>query len=1249
MYFNGTKCQLLLFSCLLSVSLFAKDVKTINAEGLRKPLCFVENKGQVMDENNHFRSDIQFKLASNGMNLYVGNGQLHYQFRKVDARKNAPLITSYNVDVALVGANTQAKATATDKLDYFENYYLAQTGTQGFSVNAYNKITYTNVYPNIDWVLYLNDGKVEYDFVIRPGGNPKDIKLKYTGATDLAITKYGGIIAKTPMGDITEDKLYAFETKTGKKVASKYVLHDHILSFETGDYTGSLTIDPYILWSTYLGGNGEDVATSVKCSAGGNVYVTGYTASNNFPTSALAGNTLFQATFGTGTYDAFLTKYNSAGAIQFSTYFGGTGDDMGMGVALDNAGTGVYLVGSTTTTGTALAFPVATAFQNTNAGLSDLFLVKFNQTGARQWSTYAGGIDNDYGYSVICDLTAASGNVFIAGSTASTAISTDGTFLNGVQDGYIAKFSTAGVNQWVSYYGGEGSDEIDAIGINTTSFLTITGQTNSTTGMATNGAVQSVMDGTDDAFAAYFKTTGAAPALIWGTYIGGSGEEKGNAIASDALNNIYIAGSTTSADSIAGGISYTSTYGGSGDAFLTKFDATGVQKWGTYFGGSDTDAAKGVCVDAYGNITIAGGTSSVGVASTGAFQVANAGSSDAFVAKYNTLGQKMYSTYYGKTGYDYANAIIPDAAAATTSGIIIVGFTNSTGINSSGGVAQPAYGGGSTDGFVTKFLRDTVVAFRQRFQDTILCPGGSFVVHDTVNLNFAAGNIFRVQLSDASGSFAAPVVIGSSTTTLTGPINVTIPAGTPVGSGYRIRIVSTAPVTTSVDDNININILAALPSFTPGANTPVCVGLPLNLTANPPFAVSSYSWSGPPAFSSALQNPTIAAVTAANAGVYSVTVVHTGCPASTNTVTVVVNSFIPPAPVDSASSPICQGSDLYLFTRSTSTTGTYTYSWTGPAGFTSTSQNPVIPAITPAQAGTYFAIDTLDGCPSLPTGINIVIQPTDTPNITITVSPNDTVCAGTLVHFSTTVTNGGFSPGYQWILGSSTLVVGAIFDNYASAFFSSGTGVRCILTPGTGCHDKPYDTSNVILMTVYDNTPAVSIIALPDTVVASGTTVTFNGYASGPSIVGYQWYVNNSAIAGATSTTLVLPSVTHNDTVRLEVASIANCANIGVSNRIVIHIPTGVANVSPSFQDIELFPNPNNGAFLVKGNLMGIQDGTVSFDVTNALGQVVYTSNTTIQNGSVDKSFDLKNMPTGMYMLRINKDGEGKVFRFMIE
>ena len=228
-------------------------------------------------------------------------------------------------------------------------------------------------------------------------------------------------------------------------------------------------------------------------------------------------------------------------------------------------------------------------------------------------------------------------------------------------------------------------------------------------------------------------------------------------------------------------------------------------------------------------------------------------------------------------------------------------------------------------------------------------------------------------------------------------------------------------------------------------------------------------------------------------------------------------------------------------------------------------------------------------------------------------------------------------------------IVGAVTSTWSAPTLTSGTTIWCQLTSSVRCPDKPHDTSNVITVTVLNNTPVVAITATPDTNVAPGATVTFHAVVTGPAITSYTWYLNNTPVPGVTTNTYILSGITRRDSVRVEVASNAVCANLGVSNTIIIHIPTAVANVSPEFENIELFPNPNNGSFTIKGLLSNISEGNVTMDITNAIGQTVYSGNTQVSNSALNQSVQVRDLPAGVYMLKLSNEGKGKVFRFVVE
>ncbi len=1252
MYFNGTKCQLLVLSCFLSASLLAKDVKPMTGQGLSKPLCFIENKGQVLDGHNKSRKDVQFKLATKGLSLYVGDAKLHYQFKKVEAGAQTPEISTYCMDVALVGANPHAKVQAADEIEYYENYYLSQAADKGFTAHAFEKVVYKDVYPSIDWVLYIKGDNVEYDFVVRPGGNPDNIKLSYTGATQLSITNDGGILATTPMGNVGEKHPVAFETATGKHVDAKFALKNNMVSFVTGSYNGGLTIDPYLSWCTYAGGSNEDVINSVK-SAGGNLYVTGYTASTDFPVTGGAA----QASNGGGTYDAFLARYNASGSsLSFCTYFGGSGSDQGIKLSLDAAAGNVYVVGNTTSSGLA----TTGAYHSTNGGSTDMFLARFSNTGTKLWVTYIGGSGTESANSVTLD---GSSNVYVGGSTTSTTASTiiaggspyQSAYGGGINDGYLAKFNSGGTMQWATYYGGSAEDEVNDVVCDGTGNLYLVGDTKSLTGIASTGAAQvSFGGGTGyDAMLACF-TTGGSGARSWGTYLGSSGSDLGNGIAIDQSNNIYVTGNTSSTDTIPYGLAYQSTFGGGlQDAFLAKYTNAGARIWGTFLGGNSIDYGQGVNVDVFGNIVVGGATiSSTGFSTPYAYQTSIGGGVDAFVSKFNTWGQNIYTTYFGASGTDYAYGITTDAGSSVT----IAGLTNSTSGLSTAGTIQSSIGGGSGtyhDGFMANFLRDTLVAFRQRFTDTLVCAGGTLTVHDTTNFNFASGNKFYVMLSDATGSFATPDTIGSTSAVSTGSINCTIPASATPGLGYRIRLVASNPFYVSPDNIYDIRVVNSLPAQTLTGSTPVCVGQPIHLFDSAPYLVTSYSWSGPggSGFTSALQNPSIAVSTSADSGVYTLVTTHNGCSPVTNTFNVYVSTYFPPAPWDSAVASICTGSPVQLFSDSHSAIGGYTYSWTGTgltSGFTSTLQNPTVSHIPGPGVIKYYVRDSVNGCPSPLDSVVITTLPNDTPKITISVSPNDTVCAGTLVHFTSSTSFAGYSPTFQWMSGPTTLISGAVLDYYSTATFPGGTRIRCILTSSVACPDKPSDTSNYINMVLLNTTPVVTIYALSDTFISSGGSVSFNSTVGGSSILSGTWYVNNVAQHDSLGT-LSLTNIHSNDTVRYEVSSNASCASIGVSNTIVVHVNVGVESANLNGAAVEITPNPNSGSFSIKGAFGTDDDKAGSYEITNAIGQVVSRGQLSIHNGQITTSLSLTGYTPGLYLIRLSKDNENKTLRFIMQ
>ena len=319
----------------------------------------------------------------------------------------------------------------------------------------------------------------------------------------------------------------------------------------------------------------------------------------------------------------------------------------------------------------------------------------------RVWGTYYGGAGDDFVYNSSIDIDA-TGNAFICGRTISTTgISSGGhqnTFGGGNLDAFIVKFNSAGIRLWGTYYGGQSNDQANGIDCDANGNIFICGFTGSTNNIASVGHQNAFAGGTgSDAFLVKFNSSGVRQ---WGTYYGGNSSDMARNTTVDINGNVYLAGITNSTNNIAlGGHQNTLAGGTSGDAFLVKFNTSGTRLWGTYYGGSATDDAAGIASDINGNVYLAGQTLSSNNIASGGFQNTFAGGTDdAFVVKFNSLGLRLWGTYYGGALSDYGWSIACDSIGNA----FLFGKTTSTNNIASGG-HQNTYGGGLQDVFLVKF------------------------------------------------------------------------------------------------------------------------------------------------------------------------------------------------------------------------------------------------------------------------------------------------------------------------------------------------------------------------------------------------------------------------------------------------------------------------------------------------------------------------------------------------------------------
>jgi len=794
------------------------------------PLSFMENRGMITDQNHQPRTDIQYSMkAAGGLNIFIGNGAIHYQFSKLNATGGTAsglkpgalekLANGYTgktggfagsgsytmdrMDVELLGADKNAQVIAGDASDYFERHIALVGGQDNGAVShAYNKLTYKNIYPGIDWVLTVKNGQLEHEFVVHQGARISDIQLKYGGTTSLTINADGSLTATTAMGTVTEHAPNTYQLD-GRKVSSSFVLQDGVLSYYTGDYSGDLVIDPSLTWATYYGGTGDDEAGGIHYDGAGNIYFTGYTTS----TSLIATSGAYLTTF-EGAFDVFLAKFNSSGAIQCATYYGGSDTDQAIAVTNDASGN-IYITGMTKSTA---GIATSGAYQAVQGGDYDAFLAKFTSAGSLAWATYLGGSSFDEATSVTTD---AAGNVYIAGTSGSTSgIATSGawqTTMAGVQNAFVAEFNSLGAMQWATYYGGEATDIGDGISVDGSGNVYVGGGTSSTTGIATTGAHQVVnAGGAYDGFIAKFTTSGA---LEWGTYYGGSGDDEMGGLITDISGNVIVSGLTSSLGTIASTGAYQTTMAGVYDAFLAKFNSSGVIQWGTYYGGPAYDGGGIVTTDATGNIYINGSTSSsTGIASSGAIQPTfGGGTFDGFVAEFSGAGALLFGTYFGSSGDDYAGGLAADG----TGNVYFAGNTTSTSGIATSGAYQNFFGGGPGDAYLGKMNICTIPVVNPITGTASVCQGATTTLNET-----STGGSWSV------GSAIALVgTAGAVTGMHEGIAAVSYTVTNACGSVSAVRMVT-------------VNALPAAVAITPATTATVCLGTGSPFTAATTAAVT---------------------------------------------------------------------------------------------------------------------------------------------------------------------------------------------------------------------------------------------------------------------------------------------------------------------------------------------------------------------------------------------------------------------------
>jgi Beta-propeller repeat len=666
------------------------------------------------------------------------------------------------------GAAAHPVLTGLDPLPGTSNYFIGNDPARWHTgVPTFSRVRAQGLYPGIDVVFYGNERQLEYDLVVAPGADLRRVRLTFAGTEPPRVDGGGNLVLRGAVGELRQLAPVVYQQGAdGRRhgLRARYVRRGRsTVGFEVAghDRTRALVLDPVLVYSTYLGGSKGDTAGGIAVDGSGSAYVTGGTLSLDFPT---AGNPR-QRTLPTSTTfeNAFVSKLSADGsALIYSTYLGGSGvsvgdyhaGDYGSAIAVDGAGnayvTGLAISRDFPVAGSPVQPKIADA---SNCICGDAFVAKLDPGGSTLvYSTYLGGSNPDAGSAIAVD---SSGHAFVAGYTASPDFRTAGQPLQPAYhgpaftgsgalmgDGFVAKLDPSGsALVYSTFLGGSGGDFVNGVAVDAAGNAYVTGATASSNFPTAGSPLQrsyggGSSGGSGDAFVA--KVDAAGSALVYSTFLGGSGDDAGEAISIDGAGNAYVTGYTRSTNfPIAGSPLQGKFAGGASfgdDTFVAKLNPAGsALVYSTYLGGSGDESGYGIAVDGAGNAYVTGHTNSTNFPQVSPVQGGYGGASpgsdpfgDAFVAKLNPTGSALvYSSWLGGSADDVGNGIAIDGAGNA----YVAGETFSSNFPTAGTPYQKAYHGGDGfdgDAFIAKVA---AAGTRCAANDTTLCfDGGRFSV-----------------------------------------------------------------------------------------------------------------------------------------------------------------------------------------------------------------------------------------------------------------------------------------------------------------------------------------------------------------------------------------------------------------------------------------------------------------------------------------------------------------------------------------
>jgi len=611
---------------------------------------------------------------------------------------------------SFAGASPETQLMASGQRPGVVNHYLGNDSSEWLSgIPVYSRVVYEGLYPGIDLVYAEENGRLKREFHISPGADPSQIELLYEGESRPHVDGDGVLRFASPAGELLESPLVCWQVIGGKRIdrAAEYIVDDGSVRIAVAEYDAGheLIIDPELVYSSYLGGEYWDMGYALAGDGEGGVWVTGCTASPDFP--------VLDDSNGKWSHIAFVSHFSSTGALLSSTCLGGTITEYGHILAGDGVG-GVWVMGTTISTD----FPVLNESQSDYGGGGDTFISHFSSDGTLLSSTYLGGGETEIDNALVGD---GEGGVWVAGLTTSTDLPvTEDAYQStygGSGDAFISHFSSTGALLSSTYLGGENYDYGSALAGDGTGGVWVMGGNQYGGFPVTGGAFERGNRGGWDVFVSHFASNGT---LLSSTCLGGMNQDDGSALAGDGEGGVWVTGETSSVY-VRGLFKNFPTLnahqwanGGYFDAFVSHFASNGTLLSSTYLGGDDYDSGYALASDGRGGVWVTGDTRSDDFPTLNAFQSTYGGGSfygDRFVAHFSSEGALLYSTYLGgeeddcDSGRGREDDYRYTLAGDGDGGVWVTGYTKSTAFPVTDDAYQGTYGGGGDyyDAFVSHF------------------------------------------------------------------------------------------------------------------------------------------------------------------------------------------------------------------------------------------------------------------------------------------------------------------------------------------------------------------------------------------------------------------------------------------------------------------------------------------------------------------------------------------------------------------